>query len=238
MNKSVVTNVLASVIVVAGLLSEQAVLFNVGLFALSGAVTNWLALYMLFEKIPFLYGSGVIPARFEAFKAAIRQMMMQQFFNQQNIGRFLQQAQSPVASRINLQPVIEKTDLSPAFDSLLNVVEESSFGSMLSMFGGTEILQPLKTPFIDKLKQSLADVADSEQFHALLREQTVQPDQLDYIHQSIEQIVQQRLDELTPTMVKDMVQQIIREHLGWLVVWGGVFGGLIGLVASFFRLAL
>jgi len=46
-------------------------------------------------------------------------------------------------------------------------------------------------------------------------------------------IVQKRLDELTPGMVKDIIQKMIRNHLGWLVVWGGFFGGLIGLAASF-----
>ena len=42
-----------------------------GLFALSGGLTNWLAIHMLFERIPFLYGSGVIPERFEDFKQGI-----------------------------------------------------------------------------------------------------------------------------------------------------------------------
>jgi len=38
---------------------KQAVLFT-GLFALSRAITNQLAIHMLFERVPFLYGSGVI----------------------------------------------------------------------------------------------------------------------------------------------------------------------------------
>ena len=41
-----------------------------GLFALSGAVTNQLAIHMLFEKVPLLYGSGVIEKNFTAFKAS------------------------------------------------------------------------------------------------------------------------------------------------------------------------
>ena len=50
---------------------------------------------------------------------------------------------------------------------------------------------------------------------------------------SIEEVIDARLNELTPLMVKEMVQKLIKEHLSWLVVWGGVFGGLIGLVSSF-----
>ena len=55
--------------------------FNTGLFALSGGVTNWLAVHMLFERVPFLYGSGVIPMRFEEFKTGIRKLIMDQFFH-------------------------------------------------------------------------------------------------------------------------------------------------------------
>ena len=67
MNKSMITNLIALVTVLAGYLGEQPIVFTMGLFALSGAITNWLAVHMLFEKVPLLYGSGVIPARFEEF---------------------------------------------------------------------------------------------------------------------------------------------------------------------------
>jgi uncharacterized membrane protein YheB (UPF0754 family) len=44
-----------------------------------------MAIYMLFEKVPFLYGSGIIPNRFEEFKDSIKQLMMQQFFTVENV---------------------------------------------------------------------------------------------------------------------------------------------------------
>ena len=74
MNKSLLTNVLALCVTIAGYLSpiHSELIFMVGIFALSGGVTNWLAVHMLFEKIPFLYGSGVIPNRFEDFKVGIK----------------------------------------------------------------------------------------------------------------------------------------------------------------------
>jgi uncharacterized membrane protein YheB (UPF0754 family) len=230
-NKSLITNLIALTWTIGGYVSEHHILFTLGLFALSGAITNWLAVYMLFEKVPLLYGSGVIPARFEEFKVAIRQLMMEQFFTEQNIDRFLSDS-SGKASTIDLAPVIERIDLSPAFDSLVSVVENSSFGSMLAMVGGSEALQPMREPFIEKMKVSIQDIAQSEQFNTLLREELEQPDIISGMRDKVSDIIEKRLNELTPQLVKEIVQEMIKKHLGWLVVWGGIFGGAIGVIAA------
>lgn len=230
MNKSVLTNIFAAAILGAGWFLNNSIVMMVGLFALSGALTNWLAVYMLFEKVPGLVGSGVIPARFEAFKAAIKSLMMEQFFSQENIDRFV--ASSAKESRFDLQPVITKVDFSASFDKLVEVIMNSSFGSMLGMFGGADALTPLKEPFIENMKASLIDMTQTESFHQLLQEEMDQPDVMADIRAKVADIIDARLEELTPQLVKEMVQQMIHEHLGWLVVWGGVFGGLIGLASG------
>lgn len=237
MNKSLITNLVATGLVTTGLLIvppyKDAVL-NTGLFALAGGVTNWLAIHMLFEKVPGLYGSGVISARFNDFKAGIEQLVMAQFFSKDNVDRFLAEMVADNANhQLDFSEVIENTDLEPAYTSLVATIMESSFGSMLSMFGGPSALEPLKQPFIDKMRVSLNDMAHSESFQASVRDKLSSVSVFDDIHQQIEHIVQSRLNELTPQMVKQIIQSMIRAHLGWLVVWGGVFGGLIGLTTSF-----
>lgn len=229
MNKSFLTNAVSLLILAAGLLLPNNWLLMVGLFALSGALTNWLAIYMLFEKVPGLVGSGVIPARFEEFKTAIRDLMMEQFFTQENIDRFVSQTAKP---SLHLAPVIEKVDLTPAFDRLADVIMASSFGSMLGMFGGKDALNPLKEPFVSNMKAALIEMTEKEPFVELLQNEIDQPDVMAEIRHKVEEIIEARLAELTPKMVKTMVQQMIEQHLGWLVVWGGVFGGLIGLVSN------
>ncbi|MCE9679502.1 DUF445 domain-containing protein [Shewanella sp. AS1] len=231
MNKSVVTNLLALLLVLCGLLFSSAVVLSIGLFALSGAVTNWLAIHMLFEKVPGLYGSGVVPARFEEFKAGIAHLMMEQFFTEQNIDKFLS-GQGGGASHINLVPVIEKVDMTPAFDALVTTVEQSSLGGMLAMFGGSEAIAPLKAPFIEKMKNSMIEITQSDDFFELIKQEIEQPDVMADLRAQIDTIVHQRLEELTPNLVKEIVQQMIKKHLGWLVVWGGVFGGIIGFLAA------
>jgi len=230
-NKSFLTNSLAAIIVIIGYTMQNPIVLSIGMFALSGAVTNWLAIHMLFEKVPGLYGSGVIPARFEDFKLGIKELMMTQFFTPENIDRFLKGTDDSNKD-LHLAPVIEKVDLSPAYDSLVKVIMESSFGGMLGMFGGQEALTPLKEPFIDNMKLSLVEMTKEESFQQLLRDELEQPDVMDGIRQQIEDIVEKRLNELTPKQVKEIIQQMIKKHLGWLVVWGGVFGGLIGLLSA------
>jgi len=230
-NKSLITNFIALACTMAGYVSEQHILFTLGLFALSGAITNWLAIHMLFEKVPLLYGSGVIPARFEDFKIAIRQLMMEQFFTEENIDRFLSDSTGK-ASTIDLAPVIAKVDLSPAFNSLVEVIEQSSFGPMLVMVGGSEAIQPMKEPFIEKMKASIQEISQSEQFNTLLREELEQPDIISGMRNKVSDIIEKRLNELTPQLVKEIIQAMIKKHLGWLVVWGGIFGGAIGVVAA------
>lgn len=225
------TNLIALLVLIGGYYFSYPMIFSAGLFAFSGAVTNWLAIHMLFEKVPFLYGSGVIPARFDDFKHAIKTLMMEQFFTDANIERFLNQEMSSSQS-INLEPVIAQVDFNPAFDSLVEVIQQSSFGGMLAMFGGADALQPLRAPFVEKMQASMIDISQSDSVKNALKTQLESPAMLDEIKTNIEQIINQRLHELTPQMVKEIVQKMIKQHLGWLVVWGGVFGGLIGVVAS------
>jgi uncharacterized membrane protein YheB (UPF0754 family) len=233
MNKSLLTNLLSLIVMAAGWFFALPWLWAIGLFAFSGAVTNWLAIHMLFEKVPLLYGSGVIPARFSEFKQGIYDLIMGQFFSKENLQRLLAEQHEQDAVSLKLAPVIEAIDLSPAFDALLETVQKSSLGGMLAMFGGAQMLVPLKEPFIENLSRSLIELADSPEVQQQLKNQLHQGDTIDLLQPKIAAVVEGRLAELTPQMVKDIVQQMIRQHLGWLVVWGGVFGGLIGLLSSF-----
>lgn len=240
-DKSLLTNLVCLIIVLIGLsveLPNQDVVLNIGLFALSGGVTNWLAIHMLFERVPGFYGSGVIPLRFEEFKAGIRKMIMGQFFNLENIDNFFQS--SPGAARKldeEILKIIDELNLDEAFESLVEVIMSSSFGSMLGMVGGRDALNPLKQPFVTSMKDYFKKEVDSDSFRENLSEGLKKSTSSEGLLSKIEKIVDDRLDELTPQLVKEIIQQMIKSHLGWLVVWGGVLGGTIGLAVSLFSLS-
>ena len=232
MNKSLISNIITIIIIALGLLLDNTIVLSVGLFALSGALTNTIAIHMLFEKVPFLYGSGVIEDRFEQFKLTIENLIMNQFFTKDNLQKFFKDEFGSDNSHIDLNGVINKTDFTPAFVSLKDAVMESSFGGMLGMFGGVSALEPLQEPFTLKMKVAIGKIVHTDTFQATLQESLSSSDISDDIYEKLNNVVKQRLDELTPKLTKEIIQEMIKEHLGWLVVWGAVFGGLIGLVGA------
>ena len=228
LNKSFLTNFITVIIVVIGYILAEPHTFAIGCYALSGALTNWIAIYMLFEKVPGLYGSGVIPSRFEEFKQGIKSLIMDQFFTPDNISNFFASQSAENNQLIN--NITEAIDYDLIFDKLIEAIMASSFAGMLGMLGGAEALEKLRPDVISKLDEAVTEIINSGKF-----KQSIKSDfATDTIISRVEAIVDQRLNELTPKMVKDIIQTMIRQHLGWLVVWGGVFGGLIGLVVSFF----
>lgn len=235
LNKSFMTNLVSVLFIVVGYLCpwQQTMIKNIGFFALSGAITNWLAIYMLFEKVPFLYGSGVIPERFEEFKASIKNLMMQQFFTAHHIAQFIEVEEQQGGKVLNLQPLLQAVDFDKVYAGLVSAIMESSFGGMLMMMGGEQALLPIKEPFTQKMQAVIHEMVDSAAFkQALQQGLDAQQIGIDLVAK-IETVIDKRLQELTPQMVKEMVEAIIHEHLGWLVVWGGIFGGLMGALFVF-----
>lgn len=226
-DKSLLTNLLAAAAAGAGFLLPGVageLVRSSGFYALSGAFTNWMAIHMLFERVPGFYGSGVIPLRFEEFKTGIRELVMQQFFNADNVHQFFSRGgEGTNAVRTLLDDVVAKVDFDRAFDGLVEVIMQSSFAAMLSMVGGAKMLERLREPFVERMRNFLADIENDDEFVTYLGEHSTQ-----VLLGKVESIVDRRLDELTPQLVKEIIQQMIRKHLGWLVVWGGVVGALIG----------
>ncbi len=232
MNKSLVSNLFCILLVVIGYLSPAVVrphLVATGFFGFSGAITNWLAVYMLFERVPGLYGSGIIPLKFESFKSAIRDMIMNQFFTLENIRKF---TESNAETKLDLVPVIETLDYNPVFDGFVDVILKSKFGGMLGMFGGAGAIEPMREPFIAKLREKLVELVNQPGFLKRLTA-GASGEVHTALQDKISAMVDHRLSELTPTMVKEIIENMIHSHLGWLVVWGAVFGCLIGLFSSF-----
>jgi len=220
MNKSLITNLISIFIILIGFLyrDDFSFILLVGVFALSGSITNWLAIHMLFDKVPFLYGSGVILDRFDDIKLGIKNLILKELFSADQIEKFILDNKQKASGGI-----IEKIDFDRVFIGLVESIEGSQLGGMLAMIGGRKALEPLKDPFVKKLKVIIED---------FIKDNSGNNNSTDELLLKIENILDARLADLSPNDVKIIIQKMIREHLGWLVVWGGFFGGLLGLIFS------
>ena len=222
MNKSAITNIIALFVSIFGylMLNKTDIFFMIGLFSLSGSITNWLAIHMLFEKVPLLYGSGIIISKFEEFKVGIKSLVMEEFFNQENITLFLKQTEEK-----SRESIYSKIDYDVIFENLSDAIMTSQFSSMLGMFGGKKALEPLREPIIDKLSEITQQIIEAPN-------NNLSSSNIEEFKNQIETILNNRLKDLTPVQVKKIIQDIIQSHLGWLVVWGGLLGGFIGFSLS------
>lgn len=227
MNKSILTNIVALLITLIGIINpfENSLLLMIGLFSLSGGITNWIAIHMLFEQVPFVYGSGIIPKNFLIFKQAIKDLVIKEFFSRNNVEVF--------TSKISEEAIIsisKNINYNNIFEGLTESIESSQLGGMLSMVGGKKALEPLRKPIIIKLETLFKSIIENEK-RANFGDEIV-----DNVYVRIEKLIDDRLNELSPQDVKKIIQNLIDKHLGWLVIWGGVFGGFIGIISFFVSL--
>ena len=227
MNKSILTNIVALLITLIGIINpfENSLLLVIGLFSLSGGITNWIAIHMLFEQVPFIYGSGIIPKNFLKFKQAIKDLVIKEFFSRNNVEVFTskisEEAITSISKNINYNNI---------FEGLTESIESSQLGGMLSMVGGKKALEPLRKPIMIKLETLFKSIIENE------KRSNFGDEIVDNVYVRIEKLIDDRLNELSSQEVKKIIQNLIDKHLGWLVIWGGVFGGFIGIISFFVSL--
>jgi len=222
LSKSFIANLIAVIILSIGFFSpwQGNLIKTIGIFSLSGGITNWIAIHMLFNKIPFLYGSGVITERFSEFKAGIRNLILEEFFRPEDIAKFGKMSSSKATDEF-----LKNLNMDKIYESLIEAITKSSLGPSLNLFGGPKMLETLREPIKNKLQEIIKKIgnAESEKIGAASAEK---------LRDEVIKIVDGRLADLTPQNVKHIIEDIIRKHLGWLVVWGAVFGGLLGGVVG------
>ena len=227
MNKSILTNIIALLITLIGIINpfENSLLLMIGLFSLSGGITNWIAIHMLFEKVPFIYGSGIIPKNFLIFKQAIKDLVIKEFFSRNNVEVFTSKISEGAIISIS-----QNINYNNIFEGLTESIESSQLGGMLSMVGGKKALEPLRKPIIIKLETLFKSIVEDK------KNSNFGDEIVDNVSVRIEKLIDDRLNELSPQDVKKIIQDLIDKHLGWLVIWGGVFGGFIGIISFFVSL--
>eukprot|EP00004_Rigifila_ramosa_P002908 TRINITY_DN12971_c0_g1_i1.p2 TRINITY_DN12971_c0_g1~~TRINITY_DN12971_c0_g1_i1.p2 ORF type:complete len:294 (-),score=80.97 TRINITY_DN12971_c0_g1_i1:48-929(-) len=198
-----------------------------GLFGFAGGITNWLAVEMLFEKIPFLYGSGVIPTRFKEIRETVKNTILKTFFDPVFLERYLSQKadQLKTSSKLQeqLQALLESPAMMETIERQVAGLETRPEGMVFAMMG-----VPLAslTPVISAFVRGMAQEAVPQ---LVARLDPMKLVSIETVRNELDALMTTKLQELTPELVKQLLEEVMRKHLGWLVVWGNVFGGLIGI---------
>lgn len=261
MNKGTFSNLVSGTLLMTGLLlaatesggAVSAVILSIGIFAFSGGITNTLAVKMLFDRIPGLAGSGVIQARFAEIREEIKRLILEQFFTEENLRKFLRQKSSeidllsyvkgekgdnPAVAFVETQwgQLTSPEVLDPLLEEQVEkIFESSALGGLLSLMGKDSILDIVRTfvgSFTASLKVKVLKKAEDFSADPAALGLKLDEDRLIAdIRREVDSLLESRLEDLSPQEVKRIIEDVIRKHLGWLVVWGNVFGGLIGLGA-------
>lgn len=238
--KGFVSNVVSCVVMIIGLAMRFSAgpedvaaryVLSFGLFGFAGGVTNWLAVKMLFDEIPLIYGSGVIPRRFKEIRKAVKNTIMTAFFNPSFLRKYLREKIEEVDVNSWIKKMLESESVSKAIDEQLAAAFQSQEARLLLQMAGinpqmVSAVVPLLKPFISnmagkigpKLKQAALEQGSDENIL--------------YLRAEVDKMMTAKLKMLTPDMVKRLMEDVMRKHLSWLVIWGNVFGALIGVICA------
>jgi len=75
---------------------------------------------MLFDKIPFLYGSGIILDRFKEIRETVKNVIMRTFFDREYLTKYLDQKAPTILSSLNLNEKLKQLLESPTVDALID----------------------------------------------------------------------------------------------------------------------
>jgi len=203
-----------------------------GLFAFAGGITNWLAVKMLFDKVIFLYGSGVIPRRFVEIRTALKEMIMTSFFDEEYMRDYMQNNNdNTVDIEKACYELIASDKMSTMMDKKLN--EQLQNPLVVIMMAGFGIQNPasliplVKPMLMNFAKGMVPDIQKS--INEALEKKAGDAKKM---RKKIDTLLEDRLQYLTADAVKKLLENVIRRHLHWLVIWGNVFGGFIGFISA------
>jgi len=197
-----------------------------------GGITNWLAVVMLFDKIPGIYGSGLIPNNFKEIRESLKNAVLRTFFEETYMTEYFKDKFGAVLlATFNFSLVFKNVVASPKFitavDEELQAILDRPEGAMLKMMGVQPAqLRGMVMPFINNMGDEIGT--------KLLTFWGPKPSDIGKFRDQVDGVMTAKLLELTPERVKQMMEEVIRSHCRWIIVWGNILGGCLGLICFAF----
>jgi uncharacterized membrane protein YheB (UPF0754 family) len=193
-------------------------LTNCGIFALVGALTNWLALRFLF--------SNLMLHQVETFKATIKVMIMREFFSLETVEKMVTSRGGELL--YDFSHIDECLDYDALFEATIEAILESQIGSMIKLVRQQGRLDSLRPIFKKKMKKIILEYSHSKKFKKSIIESTDSKAIAKMLIVKIGQVIDIHLEELTTDKLKNLINENLSKSQGWLVVLAGFMGGIMG----------
>jgi len=241
-NKATISNLITGLIMVTGIVLSEVFHENelgkswvnafkliraFGLFGFAGGMTNWLAIRMMFDKIPFLIGSGILLNNFVEIRDNVKKTTMETYFDAGHLSHYVTQKTEIILNSLQLDESIREVIRSPAVQAIISDKIEEVFstpeGLVIGLVVNKEKIKQNIMPSIENAGKDIVPLVSQ-----LIR--TSEHLSEDKLRDQIDRLITSKLVEMQPKNIIAVVKDMVETELGWVIVWGNIFGGLLGLL--------
>lgn len=188
---------------------------SIGLQAFAGGLTNWIAIQMLWNKIPYLAGTGIILEKYDEIRDALKETVMTTFFDETYLNWYVKDKLLSINYVEVTKTLVNKHN---AHEIILEAAVKDP--NLRALVGPS--LKPLIVKTVMKMEPQIKG--------AIKKVNLVQ--QLSSARKQIDDMLEGKLQIMTPPRVKSLMEDLIASELYWLIVWGNIFGGGLGLIGA------
>ncbi|XP_070575839.1 uncharacterized protein [Ptychodera flava] len=179
----------------------------IGIFGFSGGAANWVAIKLVFYRIPGLIGSGVIPRHYMEIKQRIKSMVIEIFFEQEFLSRYLAEKGDAFLSAINLEDQMKETTESGHMDVLIDkqikmMVTEPE-GAMFKMVGMDS------TKLKSFVKSLICSISNQITHRLLVSFKNSTHFTAEHIRHEVEAMIVTRMENITAKQVIKIVEELV-----------------------------
>ncbi|XP_031552060.1 uncharacterized protein LOC116289312 [Actinia tenebrosa] len=199
-----------------------------GLFGFTGGVTNWIAVKLIFSRIPRLFCSGALFKYFVTVREVVADFIIEAFFSSSQVKRYMQNKIFCLLDSENfdqsLLNILNSEKITSIVEKKLNLLMASPEGLMLQSLGVTKLrLRPVIMSYITDMRSYTSPLL-------IASLQSSELSDTEKIRGQIIDVIATRTQQISPQQVQQIITEALYKYLSSLVVWGNLFGAIVGCI--------
>ncbi|KAL5467656.1 hypothetical protein EMCRGX_G031917 [Ephydatia muelleri] len=215
--------------------ASSRIIRSLGVFGFMGGVIIWIAVEMLFRRIPFLFGSGVLLRQYKSIRETISSIVIETLFDPAALRKYFSGKNKKVREMLRVDTklgLFNSQIVEVVIDQKISAILAGPDGFVLNMMGVNQ----------DQLRLTMKTHARDfiNEISPLVMEKLADPGLTDGVdlHEEAEKILGTKIGQLSSGKVRQLMAVMIRKHLSWLIVWGNILGATFGITIEVVALLL